>query len=192
MQPNSDQRWQNTEIAIHQAFEAMLAAGIRPIQVTALTQRAKINRKTFYAHYETINDLSRAYIEQIKTSLYTLLRQHTAQEYLTQSGLLTQVLTDFFMANDKIYRNLLFQDEYFIQVQQVQTEIVQTLAKHFAHATGKSNDDALLMVIYLAGPLLSLLKLQAQGILQLSPVALQAKISAITTQGLKKALDLPL
>ena len=53
-----DIRVQKTERRIRKAFhELMQEKNISKITVLELSQRAEINKTTFYAHYETIQDL---------------------------------------------------------------------------------------------------------------------------------------
>lgn len=53
-----DLRIQKTKEAIRKAFKEMICEmDYEQISVKELTQRAKINRKTFYLHYNTLDDL---------------------------------------------------------------------------------------------------------------------------------------
>ena len=53
-----DLRVQRTKEFIHKTFEEMICEmDYEQISVKELTQRAKINRKTFYLHYNTLDDL---------------------------------------------------------------------------------------------------------------------------------------
>jgi len=57
----SDRRWTKTETAIKKAFFALASQGdFRKITITALAEAADIDRKTFYLHYHSIEDLMRA------------------------------------------------------------------------------------------------------------------------------------
>ncbi len=57
-QPQNDLRYRKTEEAICQAFREMLAEmDYSQITIQALSERARINRKTFYLHYPSIDDL---------------------------------------------------------------------------------------------------------------------------------------
>lgn len=58
MQSKPDLRVVRTRNAIRSAFEDLVCeVGLDKITVSALTERAGINRKTFYLHYETIDQL---------------------------------------------------------------------------------------------------------------------------------------
>ena len=55
-----DLRIQKTKEAIRKAFKEMICEmDYEQISIKELTQRARINRKTFYLHYNTLDDLLR-------------------------------------------------------------------------------------------------------------------------------------
>ena len=57
----NDRRWAKTETAIKEAFYELAAQGdFRKITITALANQANIDRKTFYLHYHSIEDLVHA------------------------------------------------------------------------------------------------------------------------------------
>jgi AcrR family transcriptional regulator len=59
MSPKIDPRTRRTQILIRDAFMALLIEeGFGKITVQAITERAQINRATFYRHYSDINDLA--------------------------------------------------------------------------------------------------------------------------------------
>lgn len=61
-----DLRVKKTKQAIMDTFKDMIiSTPINKITVTALTNKANINRKTFYLHYETIEDLISDFLNEI-------------------------------------------------------------------------------------------------------------------------------
>ena len=57
-QGKEDLRIQKTREAIHKTFEEMICEmDYEQISIKELTERARINRKTFYLHYNTLDDL---------------------------------------------------------------------------------------------------------------------------------------
>ena len=59
-QGKEDLRIQKTREAIHKTFEEMICEmDYEQISIKELAQRARINRKTFYLHYNTLDDLLR-------------------------------------------------------------------------------------------------------------------------------------
>lgn len=62
------------DTAIKEAYLSLIASGYSPdgISVTKLMQTAKLNRGTFYNHYETMNDLAEAVQDQIISQIFAL------------------------------------------------------------------------------------------------------------------------
>ena len=102
-----DLRIQRTKEAIHTVFKEMVCEmPYEKITVKAIADRAKINRNTFYLHYETTDDVLREiqvdyssrYIELIKNYDYT---KHTAElvrsffEYMESQDEFLALLWDF-------------------------------------------------------------------------------------------------
>lgn len=66
MKKSEDLRVQKTREAIHQAFKEMICEmDYSNITIKELTQRARINRKTFYLHYQSLDDLLAELQEEI-------------------------------------------------------------------------------------------------------------------------------
>ncbi|MDO5397123.1 MAG: hypothetical protein Q4G33_04260 [bacterium] len=66
----NDLRYIKTHEAIHTVFRKMIAnKPYKKISVTELTQAAKINRKTFYLHYVSLDDLLAEMYNDINTEI---------------------------------------------------------------------------------------------------------------------------
>lgn len=66
----NDLRWQKTEEAIMDAFvEELKERPLRKVSVSNLAKRARINKSTFYLHYEDIFDLGRSYARGLADEL---------------------------------------------------------------------------------------------------------------------------
>lgn len=91
-----DRRVQKTKAAIREAFIALLEKKrIEEITVTELAREANIERKTFYLHYNNINDI----VEEIEQVVVDMIDEATAdvpvnsREYFAQ---LTRIMSDNF------------------------------------------------------------------------------------------------
>ena len=60
-----DLRVRKTREAIHNTFKAMICVDYDRITIKELTERAQINRKTFYLHYTCLDDLLEELQEEI-------------------------------------------------------------------------------------------------------------------------------
>jgi AcrR family transcriptional regulator len=77
-----DPRVQRTRQFIKEAFLDLLAEkGYDAITVQAITERARINRATFYLHYVDKQDLLNQSIEEVLQELVTLLKRLALHEH---------------------------------------------------------------------------------------------------------------
>jgi AcrR family transcriptional regulator len=187
---NPDLRAQRTDQAIRQAFEEMLMAGETPIKVSALTRRAGINRKTFYLHYDTIEDLVDSYINDARADLLGRLNQYTPQEFLNNRGLLINTLADFFTANQEFYSYIMFADEYMSLMRRFQDDITRILGQKLSDATDLSYDDAALAITFSCSTILTMLRMRLRGQTQLTPQEIRDKSVALNVGGLRGAMGL--
>ena len=106
----TDRRVRRTRARLQQAMlELLQEKDVRSITVQELTQRADVNRGTFYAHYKDVFDLLDQMEEELFQRLSSLLSAYSPQDL--QKGL-TPLLTDVFrfVRDDPVLR-LAFLDE---------------------------------------------------------------------------------
>ena len=73
----TDRRVLRTRKAIMDAFSTLIARqSIDKISISALAREANIDRKTFYLHYASINDLVNSFIRQHVERLLEVIKQH--------------------------------------------------------------------------------------------------------------------
>lgn len=90
-----DRRVRRTKAQLRQALTELLREkDLRSITVRELTERADVNRGTFYAHYKDIYDMLEQCEAQLFDSLGALLSGYTAQQL---QGDLSPVLEEVFL-----------------------------------------------------------------------------------------------
>jgi AcrR family transcriptional regulator len=98
--PNEDLRILKTREVIHKTFGDMLCEmDYEKITVKELTERARINRKTFYLHYPTLDDLLAELQDELadefirRTSRYSVILDmpNITQEFFLQSQALDKL-----------------------------------------------------------------------------------------------------
>lgn len=78
----TDLRTIRTKKAIHQAFQEMACTvGIDAITVKELAQLAGINRKTFYAHYDSIDALQIELVKGLIREIAKIVRKEQPHEF---------------------------------------------------------------------------------------------------------------
>ena len=110
IQDTQDRRVRRTRMRLQQAMlELLKEKDARSITVRELTQRADVNRGTFYAHYKDVFDLLDQMEQDLFQRLTQLLSSYSTQDL--QRGL-TPLLTDVFrfVRDDPVLR-LAFLDQ---------------------------------------------------------------------------------
>lgn len=81
---DSDKRVIRTKKAIKAAlFKLLETKDLSVVTITELTQKANVNRRTFYTHYRNINDILDETEEDLVAALTQLLQRFDANDYKT-------------------------------------------------------------------------------------------------------------
>ena len=100
-----DPRIRRTLAAIRQAFfDLVLEKDYSNISITELTERAEVNRKTFYLHYKSLNDLVRELEEEVSKDIMRLLENES--ESLDVVGCVSKFYR-YMDESSEVYRRLL-------------------------------------------------------------------------------------
>ncbi|WP_057894507.1 TetR/AcrR family transcriptional regulator [Lacticaseibacillus brantae] len=182
----TDKRAQRTEAAIKTAYESLLQASDgKRIRVSDLTAKAGINRKTFYLHYDTIEDLEESYVEDISADLENRLRSHSLEEYTHQRGLMLEVLADFFDSNRDFYTFAILKDGNGSSISnRVETRLVQHYGEVMQTVYPLDQDQAILLASFILGTMLNGLRLQMSGVTNFSRSELRGLITRLIPTGL--------
>ncbi|MBE5913107.1 MULTISPECIES: TetR/AcrR family transcriptional regulator [Pseudobutyrivibrio] len=107
---SKDLRVRRTLTAIRKSFnELVLARDYREISITDLTERAGINRKTFYLHYTSLDDL----IDEIEEEVSSDLLEHIGKYALDMdlSGCITYFYK-YLESCSKVQKKLMCDESY--------------------------------------------------------------------------------
>ena len=104
-----DRRVRKSQESFKEAFgEMILKVPYQKITITALAKIADLNRKTFYSHYDTMEDLlqdiEQDYVDQVQEKLDAL-----DEDDLT-GGILT--FYEFLNTDDKVKKTLMYGEDY--------------------------------------------------------------------------------
>ncbi|MCR5580195.1 MAG: TetR/AcrR family transcriptional regulator [Pseudobutyrivibrio sp.] len=107
---SKDLRVRRTLTAVRKAFdELVLANDYREISITDLTQRAGINRKTFYLHYTSLEDLVDEIEEEVSIEILKSIGEYASN--LDLNGCITNFYK-YMETCDKVQKKLLCDDSY--------------------------------------------------------------------------------
>lgn len=180
-----DKRIQRTHEAIKTAFEDLVTENNnKKITVSLLTKRANINRKTFYLHYDDIEDLKNSYVDEISDSLIDALIQHSIDEYIAHRGLLLDTFANFFVNNRQFYSFVLTNNNYSATARLVQQKVNATMANYLQKYDHCSHSDAIMIVTFITTNMVTMLRLQLTGVIDSSHKNTREWILCLTIEGL--------
>ena len=188
----TDRRVVRTNQALRKAFRKLAQQyRFREITVQQLTAEANINRKTFYLHFESIDDLADSFTAEIADQLLGLLLQAPADhDPLHNSGVWFERLDDFFEKAPKFYTFILTSDDYSFLSRRVKRRVAAGLTASFQQDYQLSAMDAQIGVNFLIDSTLTLFRLYITGQLDISLPAFKQRLLALNMRGLQGFLSL--
>ncbi len=101
---DSDKRVIRTKKAIKAAlFKLLETKDLSVVTITELTQKANVNRRTFYTHYRNITDILNEIEEDLVEALTRLLRQFDVSNYKESTYKLFMGLNELIMVDFDFY-----------------------------------------------------------------------------------------
>ncbi|MCT4488201.1 TetR/AcrR family transcriptional regulator [Levilactobacillus parabrevis] len=183
----TDRRVVRTKQALREAFRKLAQQyRFREITVQQLTAEANINRKTFYLHFESIDDLADSFTAEIADQLLDLILQEPAEhDPLNNSGVWFARLDDFFEKAPKFYTFILTSDDYSFLSRRVKRRVAAGLTTSFQQDYQLSAVDAQMGVNFLIDSTLTLFRLYITGQLDLSLPAFKQRLVTLNMRGLR-------
>jgi AcrR family transcriptional regulator len=118
-----DRRVKKTKAAIQEAYFSLVMEKDTPkISITALTDRADIDRKTFYLHYESVDDIVKEAIEDRINRLRLILEQENYFEHPLEFDKAFQAINQLLEQDLPLYRHIAKNNifrEFWDQVQNI-------------------------------------------------------------------------
>lgn len=184
----TDRRVIRTNQALRKAFRKLAQQyRFHELTVQQLTAEANINRKTFYLHYDSIDDLADSFTAEIADHLLALLLK--AQDPLTHPGAWFEQLNDFFEQAPKFYTFTLNSDDYSSLSRRVKYRVANGLVASFQAEYQLSVADAKLGVTFLIDSTLTLFRLYITGQLDISLADFKERLATLNLGGLQSFLD---
>lgn len=183
----TDRRVVRTKQALRAAFRKLAQQyRFREITVQQLTDEANINRKTFYLHFDSIDDLADSFTAEIADQLLELLlREPTARRPLDHPGVWAERLEDFFDEAPKFYTFVLTSDDYSFLSRRVKNRVAAGLAADFQQDYHLSTVDAKIAVNFLMDSTLTFFRLYITKQLDISKDEFQQRLVALNLRGMQ-------
>ena len=124
-----DRRLVRTKKAIISALiELLTEKDLSEITVTELTERAEINRKTFYLHYDRIENIIADFGEDMLTYTERILREHVEKQGSVKIEVLFDAINSAITDNLEFFRMFVRSGAYHIFIStQMRSEYIKSL-----------------------------------------------------------------
>ncbi|KRK39475.1 TetR/AcrR family transcriptional regulator [Loigolactobacillus bifermentans] len=184
-----DKRAQRTQLAIQTAFETLAPTTPLPeLTVKKLTEVADINRKTFYLHYNSIDDLLASYVIQISEHLKQILTAQPFPNTHLQPGFIFDQLNALFEEHDAFARTILFDDAYSPFAQKIRRRTTAAFAQRLQQDYPISSENAAIVAHFTINNTLSLFQLSLRQPDVLPKAKLRQTIVRLNTSGMSSFL----
>lgn len=181
-----DRRVQRTRTALRMAFRqlALKYPHYRDITVKELTATANINRKTFYLHFDSIDDLAETFVEDSAEKILAILNPQDFKANLAQPGSIFDQLLHFYHQSRDFHRVILLNDDYSFLARKVQDIVVDGLTTTIQTNYTLSKIDAQICATFLVHNIMTFFRLYFTGQLELSASELKQRLVSLNSYGI--------
>ncbi|MGN1110694.1 MAG: TetR/AcrR family transcriptional regulator [Oscillospiraceae bacterium] len=149
---DSDKRVIRTKKAIKAAlFKIMEEKDISSITISELTEKANINRRTFYTHYRSITDILDEIEGDLVQALTELMRSFDVKEYRTSAYNLFMGLNDLISGEFDYYFQLVRVDMRGMLISRLKHVIKETTDKLLAQICRRTDDISMISSFIVGG-----------------------------------------
>lgn len=149
---DSDKRVIRTKKAIKAAlFKIMEEKDISSITISELTEKANINRRTFYTHYRSITDILDEIEGDLVQALTELMRNFDVKEYRTSTYNLFMGLNDLISGEFDYYFQLVRVDMRGMLISRLKHVIKETTDKLLAQICRRTDDISMISSFIVGG-----------------------------------------
>lgn len=187
----TDRRVQRTNKSLQQAFKKLAkTTKYRNITVKRLTQVAKINRKTFYLHFDSIDDFASTIVDEVSEKILDLILQKPLKEGLAIPGYIFDEIFEFFSKSREFYTFIMTSSDYGFIAEQVEVRVSKGLAAAMIKEFELSRLDAYICASFLIRNTLILFRIYNEGQVELDKNEFRDRLIRLNSSGLKTFLDI--
>lgn len=185
-----DLRVQKTNQALQNAFRTLASTtSYRNITVKELTETAHINRKTFYLHYDSIEDFSDTVVDEISDKLLELMLAKPLDQGLAEPGYLFDQVLDFFQESREFYTLMMTSDDYSFLARKVETKVAKGLSRAIYKTFTISELDAFVCANFLIRNTLILFRIYNENRMNLDRNDFRDRLIRLDSSGLSTFID---
>lgn len=184
-----DKRVQRTNIALKDAFRQLAKSHkYSDITVKELTDTAKINRKTFYLHYDSIGDFVNTFADEMAQKLMDIITAESLSEYSNKSGELFDKVVEFFEQSKDFYTFVITSDDYSFLSRRVEHLVCDGLAKVIRESYNISINDAYISASFVIRNALMWFRLDSHKEISISKDEFKDRLIRLNSSGLSTFL----
>lgn len=106
-------------------FSIMGEKPINKITVTEVSEKAHINRKTFYSHFETVEDVVKEVEDEILSNIESFLQICIIEEYGFDPCYFLQFINNIYSSNPEFFENLVSQRNYHFFADKIKQMLIE-------------------------------------------------------------------
>ncbi|KRN99092.1 TetR/AcrR family transcriptional regulator [Companilactobacillus kimchiensis] len=185
-----DRRVQKTNQALQSAFRKLASTtSYRNITVKELTETARINRKTFYLHYDSIDDFSSTVVDEISDQLLQLITEKPLAESLSKPGYVFDKIFDFFQQSREFYSFMMTSVDYSFLARKVESKVAEGFAKALYKSFDISKLDSFICASFLIRNTLMLFRIYNGDQVNLDKNEFRDRLIRLNASGLSSFVD---
>jgi len=186
-----DLRVQKTNNALQTAFRKIAkTTSYRNITVKALTETAGINRKTFYLHYDSIEDFSNTVVDEIADKLLQVISDEPLKETLSKPGYIIDHVFDFFGESRDFYTFLMTEDDYSFLSRKVEYKVANGFSEAIFKEFEISKLDAYICSSFLIRNTLMMFRVYSGDQVDLDKSEFRNRLIRLNSSGLSSFIDI--
>lgn len=159
-----DKRVQRTNKALREAFRDLSKNhSYQEITVKKLTEKAQINRKTFYLHYDSIDDFLHTFVEELSNQLLDIITAVPFTRYRLETGEMFDRLFDFFEQSREFFTFILMSDEYSFLSRKIENNVAKGFTDAIEQSFNISRSDAYISASFMIRNTVMLFRMYDRG-----------------------------
>ncbi|WP_125587784.1 TetR/AcrR family transcriptional regulator [Companilactobacillus jidongensis] len=187
---STDRRVRKTTTALKDAFREMARdTSYHDITIQALTEKANVNRKTFYLHYDSIEDFANTFVDELADQLIKIIVIKPMNKTLSQPGIIFDKVFDFFEQSREFYTFMITSDEYSFLSRKVEAKVSKSLAQAISESYRVSKADAYISSSFMIRNTMMLFRLRINSEVEMTRDEFKDRIIRLDKYGLKTFLS---
>ncbi len=181
---NMDRRYLKTEKAIQDAFFSLVKEKNTRITVTEIARRANIDRKTFYLHYDTPEDVLTKFCEERLGKLDDILQTEGFLRNQSYIAAAFSILNEVLSQDMDIYKNISDSIFYNFFWEQVENTFKKAIYRIFGNNFVADEDEISLMLEFYTSGIIAIYRKSLSGELTSNMDVMAEQLALLSMKGI--------